>query len=272
MNAPASRLNLESQTIRKVKNRILPYMFLLYIIAFLDRVNLGYAGLEMNKALAISSEQFGLIAGIFFIGYFLFEVPSNMLMHRIGARIWIARILLSWGIVAVLTAAAQNVVHLYILRFLLGLAEAGFFPGMILYLTYWFRAKEQAQAVALFMTALAVSNIIGAPVSGLILDHVHWAGWASWRWLFILEGLPAVLCGILTYFLLPDRPDQAPWLTEEEKRWLISELERENRIKKAKGELTAGRAFADGRVWLLSLVYFAVVVGLYGVGFWISKN
>src|SRR6516162_6858155 len=165
---------VDTRTIRKLRIRILPFVFLLYVVAFLDRINIGFAALTMNKELAITSQQFGLVAGIFSVGYFFFEVPSNLLLHKIGARIWIARILVSWGIVAMLTAFVHSVHQLYLVRFLLGVAEAGFFPGIILYLTYWFRQREQAQAIALFMTALPMTSILGAPVSGLILDNVHW--------------------------------------------------------------------------------------------------
>lgn len=256
---------------RKVRNHIIPWIIILYIVAFLDRTNTSYAALTMNKALAISSAAFGLVSGIFFIGYFLFEVPSNMILHRVGARVWIARILVTWGIVAMLTAAVENVTHLYILRFLLGVAEAGFFPGMILYITYWFRTQDQAKAVGLFMTALALSNIIGAPVSGVILDHVHWLGWGSWRWLYILEGLPAVICGVLTLFLLPDRPSSAKWLTQEEKDWLNAELEKEREAKLKREKLTIGQVFTNGRVWLFAAVYFCLTTGFYGINFWLPQ-
>src|ERR1700756_5378619 len=166
----------------------------------------------MNKELAITSQQFGLIAGIFFIGYVIFEVPSNLLLHKIGARVWIARILLSWGIVAMATGFVQTVAQFYVVRFLLGVAEAGFFPGIVLYLTYWFRQQERAHVISLFVTALPVASILGAPLSGFILDHAHWAAISSWRWLLILEGLPAVVCGVLTYLLLPNRPVDALFL------------------------------------------------------------
>src|SRR5581483_2085314 len=163
----------------------------------------------MNRELGITSQQFGFILGIFFCGYFVFEIPSNLLLHRIGARVWIARILISWGIVAMLTVLVRSVTHLYVLRFVLGLAEAGYFPGVILYLTYWFRQREQAQAIAWFLTGLPIASIVGAPLSGWILDHVHWYGVSSWRWLLILEGIPAVLGGLLTFAVLPDRPAEA---------------------------------------------------------------
>ncbi len=174
-------MTIEARTIRKVRIRILPFVFLLFVVALLDRLNIGFAALTMNKELAITSQQYGLIFGIFFFGYFFFEIPSNLLLHKIGARVWIARILISWGIVAMLTGLAQNVSQLYVARFLLGLAEAGLFPGIILYLTYWFPQREQARALALFMTANTVTTILGSPVSGLILDHVHWLGLSSWR-------------------------------------------------------------------------------------------
>jgi ACS family tartrate transporter-like MFS transporter len=193
------------RTIQKLRFRILPYLLLLYVIAYLDRINIGFAALTMNKELAISSQQFGMLVGIFFFGYFLFEIPSNLLLHKFGARVWIARILLTWGIVAMLTGFVHSVHQLYVVRFLLGLAEAGYSPGIILYLTYWFPQRERARAIALFLTGLPITSILGAPISGLILDHVHWFGISSWRWLLVLEGIPAVMCGILTYFVLPSR-------------------------------------------------------------------
>lgn len=260
--------SLGQRTLKKVTLRIVPYIFLLYIVAFLDRVNLGYAALDMNKALGLSSEVFGLVSGIFFFGYFIFEVPSNILLHRIGARKWIARILISWGLVVIITAWAQNATHLYILRFLLGVAEAGFFPGIILYITYWFRAKEQARAFALFMTALAASNILGAPVSTWIMDNIHWGGMPGWRWMFVLEGLPAIIMGIITFFYLTDRPEQAKWLSQEEKNWLIAELQKEHEAKQNVKKYTTKEILTNPRVWHLSFIYFTLVIGLYGIGFW----
>src|SRR5882762_11830640 len=175
--------SIEERTIRKLKLRILPFILLLYIVSFLDRINIGFAALTMNRELAISSQQFGFAAGIFFWGYFLLEIPSNLVLHRIGARVWIARILITWGAVATLTGFVQSPNQLYVARFALGLAEAGYFPGIVLYLGYWFHQRERAQAIALFMTGIPVTSILGAPVSGLILDHVHWLGVSSWRWL-----------------------------------------------------------------------------------------
>ncbi|RXY98847.1 MFS transporter [Fictibacillus sp. S7] len=267
MNQP--NISLEERSTKKVFWRVIPFIFLLYIIAFLDRVNLGYAALDMNEDLALASSTFGLISGIFFLGYFLFEIPSNILLHKVGARKWIARIMLSWGVVVIITAFAQNAGQLYILRFLLGVAEAGFFPGIILYITYWFRGKEQARAFALFMTALAASNIIGAPLSTWIMDHIQWAGLAGWRWMFVLEGIPAILIGVVTYFYLTDRPQEAKWLDKEEKEWLIQEIQRENEQKSKEGQLTTKQVLSNPQVWRLSFIYLTLVVGLYGVGFWL---
>src|SRR2546421_12311668 len=221
----------EARIVRKLQMRIIPFVFLLYIISFLDRINIGFAALTMNKELAITSKQFGLVAGIFFFGYFLFEIPSNLLLHKLGARIWIARILITWGILATLTGLVNSVPQLYVVRFLLGLAEAGYFPGIALYLTYWFRQRHQAQAIALFLAGIPVTSILGAPVSGFILDHVHWLSISSWRWLLILEGIPAVVGGVLTYFLLSSRPAEAKFLSKEEKEWIEGGLAREEQEK-----------------------------------------
>jgi hypothetical protein len=182
-----ARSSIEARTIRKLRFRILPFVFLLFIVALLDRFNIGFAALTMNKELGITSQQYGLVFGIFFVGYFIFELPSNLLLHKIGARIWIARILISWGILASLTGLVHTVHQLYVVRFLLGLAEAGYFPGIVLYLTYWFRQREQAQALAFLLMGIPITSIVGAPISGLILDQIHWLGLSSWRWLLILE-------------------------------------------------------------------------------------
>lgn len=266
--APAS---LEARTLRKLRRRLIPFVFLLYIVAFVDRINIGFAALTMNGALGISKEQFGFLTGIFFAGYFLFEIPSNLLLHKIGPRIWIARILVTWGILSMLTSAAQSVGHLYLLRFMLGVAEAGFFPGIILYLTYWFRSRDQAQAVALFMTAVPIANILGAPISGYILDHVTWLGLSSWRWLFVLEGLPAVLLGILTCLVLPNRPAEARFLTQEECAWLTRELAAEEKAKVRSRPPGVLSGLADRRVWHLASIYFASLIGSYGLIFWLPQ-
>ncbi|MEH7203254.1 MFS transporter [Bacillus sp. Nf3] len=268
-----SQLNFEKKTIRKVTRRIIPLLFLLYIISYLDRANVGYAALEMNEALGLTSKMFGLVTGIFFIGYFLFEVPSNILMQKFGARVWITRILFTWGIISMATGFAQNATQLYIIRFLLGIAEAGLFPGIILYLTYWFRAKERASTIAMFMTAIAVSYIIGAPVSTLIIDHIHWMNVPGWRWMFIIEGAPAVILGFVTYFYLTDRPEQAKWLTAEEKNWLISELRKDEELREKKGQQTSSHktALTDPKLWYLALIYFVYTAGTLGVGYWMPQ-
>src|SRR6266446_7238085 len=241
--------SIEARTIRKVLIRILPFIFLLYIICFLDRINIGFAALTMNKELAITNQQFGLLAGIFFFGYSLFGVPSNLLLHKVGARIWIACILITWGIVAMLTGFVHNVHQLYVVRFLLGLAEAGYYPGVVLYLTYWFRQREQAQAIALVLVGIPVTSILGGPISGLILDHVHWLSLSSWRWLLILEGVPAVVCGLLAYLLLPSRPAEAKFLAQDEKDWIIAQLAREHEKKLGEHQISVAQTFTHLRVW-----------------------
>jgi ACS family tartrate transporter-like MFS transporter len=262
--------NIGERTVRKVGHRLLPFLFILYVVAFLDRVNFGYAALQMNSTLGISAELFGILSGIFFIGYLLFEVPGNMILQRIGARIWISRIIFSWGIVVIITAAVSSASEIFVLRFLLGVAEAGFFPGIILYITCWFRKEDLARAVALFMTALAVSNIIGAPVSTWILDNIHWFGIAGWRWLFVLEGLPALVLGVVTLYWLTDKPEEAAWLAPEERDWLSREIQKEaiQRGGEASGFWSIIR---DPRVWHLGIVYCLMTIGLYGLGFWMPQ-
>jgi ACS family tartrate transporter-like MFS transporter len=262
---------IEARTIRKVRSRIIPFIMVLMVIASLDRMNIGFAALTMNKELAITSQQYGFLAGIFFLGYFTFEIPSNLLLHRIGARVWLARILVSWGIVAMLTGFAKTASHVYVLRFLLGVAEAGYFPGIVLYLTYWFPQRQLAQNIALFITANPVANILGAPVSGVILDHAHWFGVSSWRWLLILEGVPAIIGGILTYFLLPGKPAEARFLTAQEKEWIATERAREEQNKIANHQIGAGRALAHGRVWYLTVIYFMAMISWNGMSLWMPQ-
>jgi MFS family permease len=268
---PIAPSSIEARTIRKLRIRILPFIFLLYVVAYLDRINIGFAALTMNKELGITSQQFGMLVGIFFFGYFIFEVPSNLLLHKIGARIWIARILITWGIVAALTGFVHNVHQLYVVRFLLGLAEAGYYPGVVLYLTYWFRQREQAQAIALVLVGIPVTTILGGPVSGLILDHVHWLGVSSWRWLLILEGVPAVVCGVLAYFLLPSRPAEAKFLAPDEKDWIIAELAREREKKLGEHQISLAKTFTHLRVWHLVWIEFTYLIGLYSLSFWMPQ-
>jgi len=271
MAKAVSPTDIETRTIRKVRSRIIPFIMVLMVIASLDRMNIGFAALTMNKELAITSQQYGFLAGVFFLGYFTFEIPSNLLLHRIGARVWLARILISWGIVAMLTGFVKTASHVYVLRFLLGVAEAGYFPGIVLYLTYWFPQRQLARNIALFITANPVANILGAPVSGVILDHAHWFGVSSWRWLLILEGVPAIVGGVLTYFLLPGKPAEARFLAAEEKEWIATERAREEQQKIATHQIGAGRALAHGRVWYLTLIYFVAMISWQGMSLWMPQ-
>jgi D-galactonate transporter len=264
--------SVADRTRRRVVVRIMPYLFVLYIIAYLDRVNVGYAALTMKDDLGFTDDVMGLGAGIFFIGYVLLEIPGTILVEKWSARGWIARIMISWGIVAILMGFVHTKTQFYSLRFILGAAEAGFFPGIIVYLSHWFRYADRAKAVAMFMAAISISNIIGSPVSGLLLG-THWLGLAGWRWLFIIEGAPAIILGIVTIFYLTDRPHQATWLADDEREWLASELERENRVKQgahAEGLLrTVLQAFRHREVILLTLAYFFMVTAVYGLNFWL---
>ena len=259
------------QVVRKVTWRIVPFTFLLYVISYLDRANIGYAALQMNHELALGAEAFGFASGIFFIGYFLFEVPSNVMLARYGARVWIARILISWGIVSVLTAFVQTAEQLYVLRFLLGVAEAGFFPGIIVYLTHWFRAREQATTIALFTAAIPVSYLMGAPLSTWMMDNIDWLGLSGWRWMIILEGGPAILGGIATFLFLVDRPEQAKWLDPREKAWLIRELEADRKARPNVRHLSTLRTMLNPKVLFLSLIYFVYQTGSLGIGYWMPQ-
>ncbi len=259
--------SFEKNTLQKVRNRLIPFLIILYFFAMLDRVNIGYAALTMNKELGITPTEYGMLAGIFFIGYFLFEVPSNLIMTKVGTRQWIARILITWGFASAACGLIQNVTHLYVARFILGLMEAGFYPGIMLYLTYWFPAKDRAKVVGLFMLALPISSIVGSPVSGLILDHVHWLGISSWRWLFYLEGIPTVILGVLTFFLLPNKPSDAKWLTTEEKTWLEGKMQREHEEISSKHKHSTLSALTGVTTWLLAIIYFSKTMAVYGVGF-----
>jgi ACS family tartrate transporter-like MFS transporter len=266
--APTS---IEVATLLKLRTRLFPFLLALYVIAFVDRTNLGFAALTMNRELAISSEQFGLAAGIFFWGYFLLEIPSNLILHRIGARLWIARIPITWGVVATLTGFVQSAHQLYIARFALGLAEAGYFPGIALYLGYWFPSRAKAQALALIIIGIPIASVLGAPISGLILDHADWFGLSSWRWLLILEGLPAILCAFLTNRLLPSRPAEARFLTEQEKAWIADQLEHEERQKPGWQSISVTRTLIHPRVWHLACIGFALGFGGYTFSFWLPQ-
>jgi MFS transporter, ACS family, tartrate transporter len=257
--------------IGKAAWRLLPFLCLCYTINFLDRVNVGFAALAMNEDLGFSPSVYGFGAGIFFVGYILFEVPSNLALQRFGARIWIARIMISWGIVATAMALVHDQSSFYALRFLLGVAEAGFFPGIILYLTYWFPARELARIVSLFMAAIPFATVFGGPLSGALLQmHGLW-GLAGWQWLFIIEGLPAVMLGVVVLFFLDDRPDQAKWLSQEERQALAVTLVAEAKATREVGYAGLGQALTRPRVLVLGLLYFCIAFGLYGIGFWMPQ-
>lgn len=256
--------------LRKVTLRLIPFLFLLYIIAYLDRVNVGFAKLHMQKALGFSDTVYGTGAGIFFIGYFLFEVPSNLILERVGARRWIARIMITWGIIASCMMFTHSVPMFYFMRFLLGLGEAGFFPGMILYLTYWYTSAERARMIALFMSAIAFANIIGSPLSGLLVSIQGW-GLAGWQWLFLLEGLPAFVLGLVVLLYLPDNPQTARWLAPEESARLQERLDAEHDQKRGHSHASLKGALSQVAVWQLCTVYFCLNVGSYGINMWLPQ-
>ncbi len=256
---------------KKVAWRLVPLLMLCYFVAFLDRVNVGFAALTMNADLGFDSAVFGLGAGIFFIGYFLFEVPSNLVLEKLGARRWIARIMFSWGLVSAAMALVWNEPSFYAGRFLLGAAEAGFFPGVVLYLTYWFTAEHRARMVGLFMAAVPVSGVIGSPLSGSILGLEGALGLHGWQWLFILEGLPSMLLSVAVWRWLTNGPSEAGWLTDGERAWLKTTLERERALRDSVRKYRLGEALTDGRVLALSVLYLGLVTGLYGVTFWLPQ-
>jgi len=272
--APHDDPAFERATYRKVGWRLVPFLFLCYVLAYLDRVNVGFAKLQMQGDLGLSDVVYGTGAGIFFIGYFLFEVPSNLLLQRFGARFWIARIMIVWGLVSAAMVLTRGAASFYALRFVLGVAEAGFFPGIILYLTFWYTRAHRARMVAAFMTAIALSGLIGGPVSGGILARLDGlGGFRGWQWLFLLEGIPSVLVGVVVLFWLDDGPQRARWLSEPERALLLARLADEERLKRDSGEShhSFGDAFRSGRVWLLAAVYFGLVMGLYGISFWLPQ-
>jgi len=271
---------LEISTLTKVTKRLVPFLIICYFVAYLDRVNVGFAALTMNQDLGLSQTAYGFGAGIFFLAYFLFEVPSNLLLERFGARKWIARIMLSWGILSGLTAFIPNIASatgmgnenaFYLIRVLLGAAEAGFFPGIIFYLTLWFPGEYRARIVGYFMAAIPLSTVIGAPISGLLLT-VHGAGGlAGWQWLFIMEAVPAIVLSGVVFFYLTDRPADAAWLEQDERNWLTERLTLERKQREAVYEYSVAQAMVNPRVIALSLVYFGAVATNYGLGFFLPQ-
>ncbi|MDQ0560164.1 D-galactonate transporter [Rhizobium mesoamericanum] len=259
---------VEDRAYGKVFWRIVPFLMLCYVVAYLDRVNVGFAKLEMSSELGLSEAAYGIGAGIFFIGYFLFEVPSNIIMNKVGARVWIARIMLTWGIISAAFMFTSSETVFYVLRFLLGVAEAGFFPGIILYLTAWYPAHRRARIITTFMSAIPISAIFGNPLSGLLMDSFHGThGLSGWQWMFLIEAIPAILFGVATFFYLDDKIRDAKWLGDEEKQVLMANIEAENKAKVASPH-SIGATLTDRRVWLMCLIYFCFVLGQYGLNFW----
>jgi MFS transporter, ACS family, tartrate transporter len=259
---------LERRVLRKITLRIVPFVMLLYFISFIDRVNIGFAALTMNKDLGFSPTVFGFGAGIFFLGYFLFEVPSNLVLDKVGARIWIARVMITWGLISGAMAFVQGPNSFYTLRFLLGAAEAGFFPGIILYLSYWFPARQRAAVTAIFMAAAPLSTVLGSPVSGALLEMHGMVGLSGWQWMFIVEAVPAVILGVVVLFYMTERPEKAKWLRDDERSWLVTTMNTEVAKKAGTASHSVWRGLADLRVIALSLVYFGTSAGLYTLGIW----
>ncbi|MFE6758311.1 MFS transporter [Streptomyces sp. NPDC057684] len=257
----------ENAVFRKVIRRIVPFLILCYVVSYLDRVNVGFAKLQMSEDLGFSEAAYGLGAGLFFIGYFLFEVPSNLMLQKIGARTWIARIMISWGVVSALFVFVNNEVTFYALRFLLGAAEAGFYPGVILYCTYWFPSARRARVIALFMSAIPVAGIFGNPLSGWIMDVFEGTGgWNGWQWLFLIEALPAIAVGVITLFYLDNSVRDAKWLNDDEKTVIERALAEDTKHQTEHGK--TWDAFRDPKVWLMCLIYFFFVMGQYALTFW----
>jgi MFS transporter, ACS family, tartrate transporter len=272
MGAATHTSDVQDRTMRKVATRLIPALLVLYIIAYLDRVNVSFAQDKLESDLGFSGAVYGFGAGVFFIGYFLLEVPSNLALHKFGARRWMARIMVTWAIISACTALVTGPVGFYVVRFLLGMAEAGFFPGMILYLSYWFPARERAKAVGFFMSAIAISYAIGAPISGGVMSALGGVGGLSdWQWLFIVEAVPALIAGFAVWRFLPDGPEHAGWLEDDERAWLAQRLEGEEEMRLRRERHTLGEVFKDRRVLAFALLYFTMVINVYGLSFWVGE-
>jgi len=262
---------IEQTTIKKVTWRLIPFLLLLYIVAWLDRVNVGFAALQMNQDLGFSSTVYGFGAGVFFAGYALFEIPSNLVLARVGARRWIARIMFTWGLISISMIFIHNSTTFYILRFLLGVAEAGFLPGIIYYLGNWYPAAQRARAVGWFMAAIPLSIVIGGPVAGLLLELNGLLGLTGWQWLFLLEGIPAVLLSFVTLVYLTDHPEQAKWLDREQKEWLSNIIRSEQTLAREQHQVGLTQALLHPTVWQLALIMFTCQTGSYGLSLWIPQ-
>ncbi|MGC2185062.1 MAG: MFS transporter, partial [Terriglobales bacterium] len=262
---------LEAVVVRTLTWRLVPFLFLLYIVAYLDRINLGFAALQMQQQLGFTDAVYGFGAGVFFAGYFFFQVPSNLVLERVGARRWIAVLMVTWGIISASMCLVGGVRSFYSLRFLLGAAEAGFFPGVILYLKTWFPARARARTVARFMTAAPLSGVVGGPLSGALLGLHQRAGLAGWQWMFLLEGIPAIVLGAAAWACLVDRPALAPWLREEQREWLEQALHQETTETDHASSSDAWAAFRMTRIWVLALVYFGLNTVSYGMSMWLPK-
>ena len=261
---------IAESALRKVRWRLIPFLFLLYIVAYLDRVNVGFAAIDMNRDLEFSDTVYGLGSGIFFLSYTLLEVPSNLLGARFGPRVWIARIMLTWGVLSSAMIFVNSPATFYVIRFLLGAAEAGFFPGVILYLTQWFPQRERARAVGLFMTATAMAGVIGAPISSALLRLDGTWGLQGWQWLFLIEGLPAILLVPVVLSYMTERPADARWLNTAEREWLVREMEAEH-TQSAQAITSLRAALGTPRLWIISLPYFCIVIAFYGISFWLPQ-
>ncbi|MDV2487731.1 MFS transporter [Acinetobacter johnsonii] len=261
-------MDIEKRTLRKITWRIVPFIMILYLIAYIDRVNIGFAAITMKEDLGFTSSILGFGAGIFFLGYFLFEVPSNIILHKVGARIWIARVMVTWGIIAGGMAFVESSTSFYVMRFLLGVAEAGFFPGIILYLSYWFPARNRAGVIALFMAAAPIATAIGSPISAALLEMHGIMGLAGWQWMFLIEAIPAVILGVVVFFYMTDRPEKAAWLKPDEREWLVKTMQAEDANKGDQQHHSILRGLANPRVLALALIYFGTSAGLYTLGIW----
>jgi MFS transporter, ACS family, tartrate transporter len=264
-------LDVEDRTLAKVSRRLVPFLITCYFVAYLDRVNVGFAALTMNEDLGLSASAFGFGAGIFFLAYFVFEVPSNLLLERVGARTWIARIMFTWGIVSGATALVGGETSFYVVRVLLGIAEAGFFPGIIFYLTLWFPAVYRARIIGYFMAAIPLSTVVGAPVSGVLLGLDGVVGLRGWQWLFIVEAVPALILSVVVYFYLTDRPADAAWLAPDERAWLVARLKHEQTRRETVRRYSVVEALVNPKVLALSLVYFGAVATNYGLSFFLPQ-